>query len=69
MEITKTSTSDQARQQKQRRSTTIADEPTKAEIMEDIRIGLQQAAAGEGRPAREVFRELRRKTAGNAHSH
>ena len=68
MEATMTSTSDRVRQQKQRRSTTVADEPTKAEIMEDIRIGLQQAAAGEGRPAREVFRELRRKTAGHAHS-
>ena len=51
-----------------RRSATVADEPTKAEIMEDIRIGLQQAAAGEGRPAREAFKELRRKIAGNAHS-
>ena len=50
------------------RSAAVADEPTKAEIMEDIRIGLQQAAAGEGRPAREAFRELRRKIAGNAHS-
>ena len=50
------------------RSATVADEPTKAEIMEDIRIGLQQAAAGEGRPAREAFRELRQKIAGNAHS-
>ena len=50
------------------RSAAVADEPTKAEIMEDIRIGLQQAAAGEGRPAREAFRELRQKIAGNAHS-
>ena len=33
------------------------DEPTKAEIMEDIRIGLRQAAAGEGRPAREALEE------------
>ncbi len=40
------------------------DEPAKEEIMEDIRVGLQQAAAGEGRPAREAFRELRRKIAG-----
>ena len=50
------------------RVSAIADEPTKAEIMEDIRIGLQQAAAGEGRPAQEAFDELRRKLAGNAHS-
>ena len=42
------------------------DEPTKAEIMEDIRIGLRQAAAGEGRPAREALEEIRRKIADNA---
>ncbi|MDE2775549.1 MAG: hypothetical protein OXI77_06385 [Chloroflexota bacterium] len=54
--------------QKRRRSAPIADEPTKAELMEDIRIGLQQAAAGEGRPAHETFAEIRRKIAGNAHS-
>ena len=39
-------------------------DPTKAEIMEDIRVGLRQAAACDGRPAREVFEETRRKTAG-----
>ena len=50
------------------RARAIADEPTKAEIMEDIRIGLRQAAAGEGRPAHEAFEELRRKIAGDAHS-
>ena len=68
MTVTKSFTSDWMRRLKRRRSATVADEPTNAEIMEDIRIGLQQAAAGEGRPAREIFRELRRKTAGNAHS-
>lgn len=36
-------------------------EPTKAEIKEDIRIGLRQAAAGEGRPAREALEEIRRR--------
>ena len=46
----------------------IAAEPTKAEIMEDIRIGLQQADAGEGRPAKEAFKELRQKIYGNAHT-
>lgn len=68
MEVTKPSTSDKTRQPKRPSSAKVADEPTKAEIIEDIRIGLQQAATGEGRPAREVFKELRRKTAGNAHS-
>ena len=56
------------RRPKRQRSAKIADEPTKAELMEDIRIGLQQAAAGEGRPAHEAFKELRQKIAGNAHS-
>ena len=31
------------RRPKRQRSANIADEPTKAELMEDIRIGLQQA--------------------------
>ena len=56
------------RQAELQRSAEIADEPTKAELMEDIRIGLQQAAAGEGRPAHEAFKEIRQKIAGNAHS-
>lgn len=42
------------------------DEPAKEEIIEDIPVGLQQAAAGVGRPAREAFRELRRKIASDA---
>ena len=37
------------------------DEPTKAKILEDVKIGLQQALAGEGQPAREISAELRRK--------
>ena len=58
-----------AQRQKRRRSAPMAaDEPTKAELMEDIRIGLQQAAAGEGRPAHETFAAIRRKTSGDAHS-
>jgi len=51
-----------------RRSEADNVEPAKEEIMEDIRVGLQQAAAGEGRPAREAFRELRRKISRNAPS-
>lgn len=43
-------------------------EPTKAEIMEDIRIGLDQAAAGEGRPAREALEEIRRRIADDVRS-
>ena len=39
----------------------VADEPTKAEIMDDIRVGLKQAAAGEGRPAHEAYAELQRR--------
>ncbi len=36
-------------------------EPTKEEILEDIRIGLRQAMAGvEGRPALEVLDEIDR---------
>lgn len=54
--------------QKHERPAATAEEPTKAEIMDDIRIGLKQAAAGEGRPAREAFQELRRKIKADAHS-
>lgn len=42
--------------------------PTRDQILEDIRVGLRQAVADEGRPAREAFRELRQKIAGNANS-
>ena len=45
---------------------TDLDEPTKAEILEDVRTGLQQALAGEGRPAREALEEIRRKIAHDA---
>ncbi len=34
------------------------DEPTEAEILESLRIGMEQALAGEGRPALEVLDEL-----------
>ena len=34
------------------------DEPTKAEILADVKTGLQQALAGEGRPAREALAEI-----------
>lgn len=33
-------------------------EPTKAEILASLEIGLRQALAGEGRPARELLDEL-----------
>ena len=42
------------------------DEPTKAEILADVKTGLQQALAGEGRPAREALTEIRRKIARDA---
>ncbi len=68
MAVTNPGARDALRQPKRQPSAASADEPTKAEIMDDIRIGLQQAAAGEGRPAHEAFEELRRKIAGDAHS-
>ena len=36
-------------------------EPTKAEIMDDLRQAFREALAGEGHPAREALLELRRK--------
>ena len=68
MAVTNPLTRDALRRPARERARAIADEPTKAEIMEDIRIGLRQAAAGEGRPAHEAFEELRQKIAGDAHS-
>ena len=68
MEVTKPRKDELVRQPQHRRPASDADEPTKEEIMEDIRVGLQQAAAGEGRPAREAFHEIRRKIAGDAHA-
>ena len=47
-------------------SETDLDEPTKAEILADVKTGLQQALAGEGRPAREALTEIRRKIARDA---
>ena len=42
-------------------------EPTKEEIMEDIRQGLRDVMAGvEGMPARESLEELRRRIYGDA---
>lgn len=43
-------------------------EPTKEELMEDIRIGIIQAKAGYGRPARESIAELRQEIYGDADS-
>ncbi len=43
-------------------------EPTKEEIMDDIRIGIIQAKAGLGRPALESLEELRREIYGDADS-
>ena len=42
-------------------SETDLHEPTKVEILADVKIGLQQALAGERRQAREVFAEMRQK--------
>ena len=41
-------------------------EPTKAEILADVKTGLQQALAGEGRPARAALAEIRRQIARDA---
>ena len=40
--------------------------PTKAEILEDIRIGLRQAKDAEGMPARAVLDEIRAELASDA---
>ncbi len=40
-------------------------EPTKEEIMEDIRIGIIQAKAGEGLPARESLQALLKRIYGD----
>ena len=40
--------------------------PTKADIIDDIRAGLRQAKAGEGRPARLVLQEIRDELAADA---
>ena len=45
---------------------TDLEEPTKAELLTDVKTGLQQALAGEGRPAREALAEIRRKIASDA---
>ncbi len=41
------------------------DEPTKEEILQNIRTGMQQALEGQTRPAREALDEIRRKIAVN----
>ena len=41
-------------------------EPTKEEIMEDIRLGIQEAKAGEGMPAREAIEALLKRVYGDA---
>ena len=41
-------------------------EPTRAEIMANLREALKEALAGEGRPAREALAELRRKIENDA---
>ena len=43
-------------------------EPTKEEIMDDIRQGIIQAKAGQGRPALESLEELRREIYGDANA-
>ncbi len=43
-------------------------EPTKEEILEDIRLGIIQAKAGLGRPVQESLEELRREIYGDADS-
>ena len=40
--------------------------PTKDDIIDDIRVGLRQAKAGEGRPARQVLQEIRDELAADA---
>ena len=40
--------------------------PTKAEILADVKTGLQQALAGKGQPARAALAEIRRHIARDA---
>ena len=42
------------------------EEPTEAEILESLRIGMQQALAGDHRPALEVLDEIDREMIGHA---
>ena len=42
------------------------DEPTKEELLDDLRQGMRDAVAGRTRPADEVIEELRRKHSTNA---
>ncbi len=41
-------------------------EPTKEEIMEDIRLGIREARAGKGMPARESLKALVQRIYGDA---
>ena len=41
-------------------------EQTEDQILESIRIGMRQALAGQGRPAREVLAELEQEVTGDA---
>ncbi|MEQ8676351.1 MAG: hypothetical protein RLP44_10495 [Aggregatilineales bacterium] len=43
------------------------DEPTKEQILESIRIGMQQALAGDYRPAHEVLDEIEREDVDDAY--
>ena len=42
-------------------------ELTEDQILESIQIGMRQALAGQGRPAREVLAEVDREVTGDAH--
>ena len=42
-------------------------EPTKEEIMDDIREGIREAKAGEGMPALEALAALRKRVYGDAY--
>ena len=42
-------------------------ELTEDQIVESIRVGMRQALAGQGRPAREVLAEVDREVTGDAH--
>ena len=44
----------------------IHDEPTREDILQNVRTGMRQALDGETRPAREALDEIRRKIAANA---
>ena len=56
----------QSRQLDAKLAADVHDEPTKEEILQDIRTSMRQALDGQTRPAREALNEIRRKIEADA---